>query len=193
MLLRSHNIILRGRTVVLRPMTEDDWSILVKWNTDPEVLYFMEGDDVSTWTLEEVQGIYRGVSQTGFYFVAELDGRPIGECCLQQMNLARILEKYPGQDSRRIDLMIGEKALWGQGIGSEMIALLTTFAFEVENADLVFGCDIGDYNPRSLHTFQKMGFQIVDKVKEPDGHKAKYNYDTLITRVQFLARKQGRE
>jgi RimJ/RimL family protein N-acetyltransferase len=133
--------------------------------------------------------IYRSVSQTGFYFVAEMNQHPIGEACLQQMNLERILERYPGKDCRRIDLIIGEKALWGQGIGSKIIAMLTAYAFETEHADLVFGCDIGDYNPRSLSAFHKAGFQIVDKIKELDGHKAQYVYDTLLTREQFLARR----
>lgn len=189
MQLRTHAITLRDKGIVLRPMTEDDWPILLKWNSDPEVLYFSEGDDVSSRTLEEIQMIYRSVSQTGFYFIAEMDNHPIGEACLQQMNLERILERYPGQDCRRIDLMIGEKALWGQGLGSEIIALLTVYAFQEEHADLVFGCDIGDYNPRSLRAFQTAGFQIVDKVEEPGGHKAKYVYDTLMTREQFLARR----
>ena len=99
-------------------MTEDDWDILLKWNSDPEVLYYSEGDNITSRNLEEVQGIYRWVSQTAFCFMIEVGGMPIGECWLQRMNLERILEKYPNADCRRIDLMIGEKAFWGQGLGA---------------------------------------------------------------------------
>ena len=185
MKLREHTIWLCGEHVLLRPMTEYDWGILLRWNSDPELLYYSEGDDVQSYSLEEIQGIYRGVSQAAFCFIAEVDSQPIGEGWLQKMNLQRILQQYPGQDCRRIDLMIGEKAWWGKGIGSEMIRLLTKFAFEQENADLVFGVGIADYNPRSLKAFQKVGFQIVETIEQPPGNKARYGYDVLLTRDHY--------
>ena len=128
--LREHNINLESGLIVLRPLTEDDWDILLKWNSDAEVLYWIEGDDVTSYSLEDVQGIYRGVSQNAFCFIIEFDGRPIGECWLQKMNLQRILDQFPDKDCRRIDLMIGEKQLWGRGIGTEVIRMLTEFGFE---------------------------------------------------------------
>src|SRR6266496_2904718 len=155
--LRSHTITLFGERIVLRPMTEDDWDTLLVWNNDPDVLYYVEGDDVSSRTLEEIQAIYRAVSQTAFCFIIEYDRQPVGECWLQNMNLDRILQKYPTADCRRIDLMIGQKELWGSGIGTEVVRLLTVFAFEHEQADFVFGCDVADYNLASRKVFQKVG------------------------------------
>ena len=67
MKLGKHEIILHGEKVTLRPMTEDDWDILLKWNSDPDVLYFAEGDEVSVYTLEQTQQIYRGISQNAVY------------------------------------------------------------------------------------------------------------------------------
>lgn len=163
-------------------MTEGDWPILLKWNSDPEVLYFAEGDNVTSYNLEQVQGLYRGVSQTAFCFIIELEGRPIGECWLQRMNLERILRKYPGLDCRRIDLMIGEKDVWGQGLGTEVIGLLTGFAFDREKADIVFGCDIADYNPASLRAFQKNGYKVAARIEQPPGSKAQSCYDLLLAR-----------
>jgi RimJ/RimL family protein N-acetyltransferase len=145
MKLQLHIITLDDGDLVLRPMTEADWDILYKWNNDPQVLYFAEGDDVKARSLDDVQGMYRYVSQTAFCFVAEVHGKPIGECWLQRMNLERIIERYPDQNCRRIDLMIGEKALWGKGYGTRMIRLLVGLAFEVEHADAVFGCEVADF------------------------------------------------
>jgi RimJ/RimL family protein N-acetyltransferase len=127
-ILKSHNIKLKGKTplgkeVRLRPMTEEDWDILFKWNNDPEVLYYSEGDKVTSFTLKEIQKIYRNISQDAYFFIIEVDGKPVGECWLQKMNLKRILESYKGMDLRRIDLMIGEKEYWGKGIGTEAIPL----------------------------------------------------------------------
>ena len=188
--LRTHSITMRGDRLLLRPMTETDWPTLLRWNNDPEVLYFAEGDDVTSRSLEDIQGIYRGVSQNAFCFVAELRGAvgptPIGECWLQRMNLERILRRFPNQDCRRIDLCIGDKAFWGQGLGTEMIRLLTRFAFEGENADLVFGCDIADYNPRSLRAFLKVGYQIDAQLPQPTGGKAHYCTDVSLTSDRFM-------
>lgn len=117
--LRHHNIVLTGQTasglsIRLRPMTEDDWDILCRWNNDPQVLYYAEEDDITSYTREEVQELYRTVSRKAFCFIVEVDGHPVGECWLQEMNLERVLARFPGQDCRRIDLMIGEKAYWSR-------------------------------------------------------------------------------
>ena len=57
---REHQVRLEGERIVLRPMGEGDWDLLYKWNNDPDVLYWFDGDDISARSLEEVQRIYRG-------------------------------------------------------------------------------------------------------------------------------------
>jgi aminoglycoside 6'-N-acetyltransferase len=183
--LRAHDVTLRGERLVLRPMTEADWDVLVRWNTDPEVLWFTEGDDVPPRTLEQVQRIYRGVSQQALCFIAELDGVPIGEGWLQAMNERRILDEYPSQDVRRIDLAIGEKRLWGHGLGTELLGLLVAFGFEREGCDLLFGVDVGGHNPRSRRAFEKAGFRVLRTVPEPDSAKTTFTYDLVLTREAY--------
>ena len=89
-------------------------------------------------TLEELQTIYRWISTHAYCFIMEVDGNPIGECWLQRMNLQRIVAQFPDKDLRRIDLMIGEKELWGRGYGTEVIGLLVEFGFQKERADAIF-------------------------------------------------------
>ena len=168
-------------------MTEADWPILLAWNNDPEVLYFSEGDDVTSRTLDEVQSMYRHILQTAIVFMVEVQGAPVGECWLQQMNLARILEKYRGVDCRRIDLMLGEKELWRQGLGTEIIQPLSRFAFEVQDAGPVFGCDVADHHPRSRRGFEKVGYTLEAQVEPPRGMKAQYGYDLVLTRAAYTA------
>lgn len=180
MKLREHKIVLNGERVELRPLTENDWDILLRWNNDPEVLYYAEGDDISSSSLDRVQGIYRGVSQTAFCFIIEYKEAPIGEGWLQEMNLPRILERYPNADCYRIDLLIGEKTCWGMGLGTEVIELLSKFAFQEVGADYVFGCDVADYNVASRKAFLKAGYIVEAQVKEPEGRKAKYSYDLVL-------------
>lgn len=184
--LRQHNITLQGERIVLRPTTEDDWDVLAQWHRDPEVLWFSEGDDVQSRSLADVQEIYRCVSQSAFCFIIELDALPIGECWLQEMNLDRILARYADLDCRRIDIMIGAKHLWGQGYGTEAIRLLTRLGFELENADLIFGCGVADYNPRSRGAFEKVGFVVDQWVENPPGAKARCECDLVLSRDDYL-------
>ncbi len=186
--LREHSVHLQGERACLRPLTEQDWDLLCRWNQDPEILYYAEGDDVASYSRQEVQSIYRSVSQKAFCFIVEVGGRPIGECWLQEMNLEHILRQYPGADCCRIDLMIGEKAYWGQGLGAEVIRLLTEMAFTQEHADWVFGCDIADYNPASLRAFLKNGYEIAERIEQVQGEKAGFRCNVRKRNPSILGR-----
>lgn len=177
--LREHNIILRSELLTLRPMTECDWDIVQQWESDPEVLYYFDGDWITDRELETTQMIYRGVSQTAIVFIAEHEGKPIGVCWLQKMNLDRIFKHFPGKDMRRIDLAIGEKELWGRGLGTEMIRILTEFGFEREHCDAIFGCGVADYNPRSRRAFEKNGYEVFLENPQPEGTNARVEYDLV--------------
>jgi aminoglycoside 6'-N-acetyltransferase len=185
--LRAHSVTLDGRGVHVRPMTEEDWAILYRWNNDPEVLYYAEGDDVTGYSMQDMQALYRGVSRSAHCFVIEVDGTPVGECWLQHMNLDRIRAKYPGLDCRRIDLMLGEKDCWGRGIGTETIRLLTVFAFEEQGADVIYGPGIADYNVRSRRAFARNGYRLVEEVAQTPGSKAAVRYDVALTRAEYVA------
>lgn len=178
--LQTHEIVLEGDGVRLRPMTEDDWDLLIKWNNDPKVLFFWEGDDISGWALEDLQRVYRSISSAAYTFMMEAGGRVVGECWLQKMNLDRLLDRWPGKDLRRIDLSIGEKDLWNRGIGTEAIRLLARLGIE-QGAHAIFAVEVADNNPRSLRAFEKAGFQVCNKIKQPSGKKADVRYDLVLT------------
>jgi RimJ/RimL family protein N-acetyltransferase len=183
MVLNTHNYRLTGERVVLRPITEDDWQIIEVWETDPEVIYWADSDPKETRTIEEVQYIFRSVSQNAYCFIVEVENVPIGSCWLQHMNIGEILKKYLDQSCWRIDLALGKES-WGQGFGTDIIHTLTQFAFEHEKADIVFG-GVSDYNERSQRTFIKAGYQPVMKLEDPPGSKAQYTYWHAISRKDW--------
>ncbi len=186
MRLWEHSIQLQGARVVLRPMTEDDWELLLVWNNDPDVLYWADDNDVPAYDLPTVQSIYRSVSQNATCFMIEYEGQPIGEGWLQRMNLPRILAKYPTQACYRIDLMIGVKAFWGQGLGTDTIRTITRFGFEQEKANQIFGL-VNDYNTRSRRAFARAGYVVEAAVPAPPGSKTTITYDLVMTRTMWLA------
>jgi RimJ/RimL family protein N-acetyltransferase len=187
--LRAHDITLRADPVVLRPLSDDDWALVHKWWADPQVAYYAHNEDneQSKYTLERVREIVSTLSQKAFCFVIEYEGRPVGECWLQEMNLPRVLERRPGRDIRRIDIEIGETEFWGRGIGTEAIRLLVDLGFRCETVDAIYACDVADYNPRSRRAFQKNGFQVVDRTERRPGAMSRYNYDLAVTREEYEA------
>lgn len=190
--IKEHNINLNFENITLRPLTENDWKYLYKWNNDIDVLYYSECDNVEQYLMEEIQEMYRFISQNAYCFIIEYDKHPIGECWIQKLNLYRLIVKFPNLDCRRIDIMIGEKENWGKGIGTKTIMLLTEYGFEKEQVDIIFGCDIADYNQRSIRAFEKVGFQIYNAVKQRDGQKAKVCYDVILKRDRYeYLKKQG--
>ena len=177
--LRTHDVTLRGKHVTLRPMTEGDWDLLVRLNNDPEVMKYADSNEFEEKTRGEVQAIYRWISTHAYCFIIEVEDRPIGECWLQRMNLRRIVDQFPGEDLRRIDLAIGEKRLWGRGHGAEAIGLLVGFGFRDESVSAIFGLVLAD-NRRSLRAFQKNGFERHAVTEEDDGTSG---HDLIVRRA----------
>ena len=103
------------------------------------------------------------------------------------MNLQRIVAQFPDKDLRRIDLMIGEKELWGHGYGTEAIGLLVEFGFQKERADAIFAPVAAD-NHRSQRAFQKNGFTCHARIQEPD---ERANTDLVVWRTEYEAAGAG--
>lgn len=116
---------------------------------------------------------------------------PVGECWLQRMNLDRVLSLYPGQDCRRIDLMIGDKQYWNRGIGTGVIGMLASYAFECEEVDVIHIPDVASHNAGSIRAFQKAGFGVVLRQQLPSGRKASCTFDLALSRQQFWAMRRA--
>lgn len=176
--LSTHQVTLRSGPVTLRPLTEDDWDLVVGWWNDPDIASDADANE-GPYSLGQVQKIMRGISRHAYCFVIEFEGRPVGECWLQAMNLERILRRHPGVDCRRIDIEI-ERTYWGRGIGTAAIRMLVEFGFEREGADAIFAMDVANDNPRSRRAFEKAGFELCAAVPQPSGARASTRHDLVI-------------
>ena len=163
--IKQHSLHLRGKKTRLRPFTDADIPIAWRWNQDAEVLYYAEGDEVTGWTLEEVKDIYHSMSQQGYLFIIETeDGTPIGEVCLEWMNLERANVK-PGEKVMRTPIMLGLKSYWGKGYGKDVISSLMQYAFLELKIDRLCAMGVSSFNERSLGMFSSLGFREVRRLK----------------------------
>ena len=193
-IIKTHDITLYGCTgnydIVLRPLCDDHLPLLYKWNADPDVLFWSEGDDITEgYDAVTVHDIYGRVSQDAYCFLIEANDKSIGECWLQKMNLPEVIELYPGQDVRRIDMVIGEKEYWGKGIGTAFVRMLVDFAFYSEATD-VLHCFSDDHNIRSIKSFIKNGFIEVKRIPTPNSEKHKEEIHFSLSRQQYIKRRR---
>jgi len=186
--LRVHQVQLTTPRLRLRPMSEQDWPTLLRWNQDPGVLLYWNDGDTAPWTLEDLQRIYRRISQDAHMFVVEEAGRPIGECWLQRMNLDQVIRALPGRRLFRIDLSIGEPGRWGQGFGTEVVRALSEFGFRSEGADAIFACHVATTNPASRRAFEKVGFVLWGSPMASDrGGRASVRQHLILNREGWEA------
>jgi len=163
-MISPHEVTLCTNHTVLRPFRDEDLYIVLPWNNDPMVMKFYEGNIISTSNIEDIRPIYEQLASQGLLFIIETaDGQPIGECCLQWMNLDWVKERYPGERILRLDIMIGERSRWGKGHASDAVALCLAYGFNQLAADRFFIPGVWAFNERSLRLWRRFGFQEVKR------------------------------
>ena len=160
----GHSIVLETPRLVLRPFRESDFGVALPFYADEEFRESMDPNP-ATLSLDYLRGVGLYLAEHGFLFAIELrsDGRPIGEACLEHMNLERAAVR-PGERVFRVPLGIWDKTLWGRGLGGEVLDRLLRFAFAECAADRVCAMSVGRTNQRSLALFQSRGFREVRDV-----------------------------
>ena len=191
MIIQTHDINLYGKkkdfNIHLRPLNDVHLPLLYKWNADPEVTYWCEGNDDGRLFNDEqtVRDIYEYVSPIAYCFLLEVDGEPIGDCWLEQMNIQEVIDMYPNLNVKRIDMMIGEKSWWGKGIGSALVGMLTDYAFIHDNVDIIYIPGVFDFNIRSQRTFLRNGYKFVKAVDVDYNPKVKQEYHYVLPKADW--------
>ena len=189
-IIKTHEINLYGKSknhyIRLKPLNDEHLPLLYKWNADPEVTYWCEGNDSDEGNNEQtVHDIYGYVSQIAYCFLLEVDREPIGECWLEEMNIQEVIDMYPNLNIKRIDMMIGEKNWWGKGIGSALVGILTDYAFEHDNVDILHIPCVFDYNIRSQKTFLRNGYKFLKAVDVENNKKMKQEYHYVLAKSDY--------
>ena len=143
---------LEGRLVRLRALEPSDAERAHQWINDREVTHFLMARypfslrDEQRW-LEEASG------STGFtdirLAIETKDGEHIGNMGLHRAS--------PEDRNAELGIMIGEKAHWSSGCGTDAILTLLRFAFHQMNLHRV---DLGvfEFNERAIACYRKCGF-----------------------------------
>ncbi len=175
---------IRGTKICLRALEQDDLPHFVRWINDPETRRFMMMRFPLSMTEEENWWEGFVTRQHDYIFAIEADdGAYIGNIGLHGIE----------RENRRalLGIIIGEKAYWGQGYGTDAVKAMLGWAFGYMNLNRV-ALTVYAYNERAIGCYLKCGFRHEGAMRQARYVDGQY-YDELmmgILREEWL---QGQE
>lgn len=180
--------IIYGERIRLRAVEREDVKKYFEWVNDPEVtfglsLYLpMSMTDEEKW-FERMSS--RAPDEKPFSIeVRAGDGwRLIGNCTFFDIDFVA----HCGE----LGIMIGDKSLWNQGLGTETMGLLLRHGFETLNLNRIFLKVYAD-NPRAKHAYEKAGFVHEGTLREAVFKRGKFGdvHIMSVLRREWEARKK---
>ena len=164
---------LEGTLVRLRAREPEDLERAYAWINDPEVIrhlttrYPMSRADEERWLRETPANAFaNGVALA----IETKEGDHIGTIDL--------LEVRPEDRKAQLAIMIGDKACWSKGYGTDAILTLLRFAFDEMNLNRVW-LSVHDSNERAIACYKKCGFQQEGRLRQERFKDGRYG-DVLI-------------
>lgn len=141
-----------GDRVRLRPLTEADMALKVKWYNDPAVRETLVVDEV--FDLEKTCAWYKTLADNAAradFRVESLDGVPFA--------ITGLIDIDRKNKTAQCYCVIGEKSFWGKGLGTEIHSVLFQWGFETLALEKIWA-SIRTNNPAIFRVVEKLGFQI---------------------------------
>jgi len=178
----NHKILCTSEGISIRKMkdTHFDYSLMAKWLSDPEVLFYYEGRD-NAFNVNRIKEKYspRILGEESVTpCIIELNQKPIGYVQYYHENEKKELGVENYDIPYGIDVFIGETEYQNQGIGTNALKLLTKYLFEVKSADVIL-IDPQTWNSRAIKCYDKCGFKAIKILEKREFHEGQYR-DNLI-------------
>jgi RimJ/RimL family protein N-acetyltransferase len=143
---------LEGKRIRLRPLSKDDLDAIMEWVNDEEATrtlligrFPMTREAEIKWIEERTASDAKEVT----YVIETIAGEYLGGISLLHFQqVERIAE---------LGIVIGKKAAWGKGYGTEAMRLMVAYGFEQLNLHMIHLSVLAD-NPKAVHIYEKVGF-----------------------------------
>ena len=146
---------IRGERVWLRAPERSDIPIFVRWFNDAETTSFLSMRAPMSQAMEEgwFERMLGEEGKTAYHFVVCMleDDRPIGTIGLFDLNQLN--------GTAGMGISIGEKGLWGRGLGTDALLALLDFGFGELRLNRIW-LEVYDFNPRGRRSYEKCGFML---------------------------------
>ena len=140
------------KNYIIRETAFADYEYFSRWEIDQDVTKFLAYDITRTYedVVEECFGNKADASKADFTIVAKASDQPIG-----RIYLSRIDDHSDSVDITKI--YIGDKSLWNQGVGREVMEGLLKYLFEDMKMERIT-LDYFTGNVRAASLYKNLGF-----------------------------------
>jgi len=175
---------IRGRSVGLRPVEEQDLPLIHRWMNDAEIWRYMDYE--RPFSLEDVREDLERSRAEGVPMTVLVGDRPIGRIGLNGLRRRdRVASLY---------LYIGEPEFWGHGYARDAVTTLLAYAFDRFDLHLVELWTLGD-NDRAVAAYQACGFRPEARLRDRSFKEGGYVERVVmsVTREEFAAAQAPQE
>ena len=148
--MNKQKITITADRIRLRPLTEADLPLKVKWYNDPAVRKTLVVDEV--FQLAKTKNWFRTLAENNTrmdFMVESLDGTAFG--------ITGLIDIDQKNRTAQCYCVIGEKEYWGKGLGTEIHSVLFQWAFEILDIEKIWA-HIRTNNPAIFRVVEKLGF-----------------------------------
>lgn len=162
---------IRGEKVLLRALESTDAERLHAWLNDSEVTHWLGRrlptslSEVQTWADERPE-----ITRALRLGITDLEGALVGWCDLARGD--------PIQDNAMLTVCIGDRAAWGQGMGTDATLTLCGYGFAELNFNRITLYVFAAHTP-AVHVYEKCGFVHEGCLRE-GGYRHGARQDLLV-------------
>ena len=161
---------IRGQRVYLRASERGDIPTFVRWLNDRETASFLSSRAPLSEPLEErwFERMLESQGRTAYHFVICLldDDRPLGTIGLFNIDYV--------DGNAGMGIGIGEKALWGKGLGTDALLALLDFGFGELRMERIW-LEVFDFNPRARRSYEKCGFVLEGTLRRAKHRRGEFH------------------
>ena len=174
MVAQERIVFIPGNNVNLRLLNKDDAGKIVHWLNDPEIIKFLGRYMPITLDqeIEHLDKLYRDDRKL-VLGIETKDGELIGVMGLHGIDYVSRVATTGS--------FIGERRLWGKGLGTEAKMLFLNYAFNALNLRKICS-EVWSFNGRSINYSKKCGYQEEGKQCRHHFHNGVY-WDIVLLAV----------
>ncbi len=181
---------INGKRIRLRGVEKSDLTKYYEWINDPEVNVGLAVDlpmsaaDEERW-LEHASQNEDAEKPLAIEMRVGKGWKLIGNCGFFHMEWRH--------RAAEVGIMIGAKAVWNKGYGTETMQLLLHYGFETLNLNRIY-LRVYSINPRAVRAYEKAGFVLEGTMREGVFKNGKYAdvHFMSVLRSEWDARGAGR-
>ena len=160
-----------GKRVVLRPVEEEDYALILHWQNHPEVWWYMDYD--RPFSLPDIREDLERARGEGFPLMITVGGRAVGRIGLNQFRSRdRICSLY---------VFIGEPEFWGRGHARDALMALLGYAFDRFDLHQVELWTLAA-NDRVIRVYERCGFETEATLRDRSWKDGRF-FDRIVMRV----------